>query len=290
MRSALILGGFVLGAHACCQVPDVRVKFDLTLALRVDRNQKTIFKPYNVFGRHSTVSLIFYLEPGFRGFVSEKIQPFPGEVDRQPFDEYYIEDEGIWRVGKQYLPFGTGQILRESVLAARGDTNLLIEQFPVAVALCDGGSGYQRGVVARIGTRTGVSIAYGRHFGIASTALTLIRRPENSPGRDHGWKLALGADYTRKLKDITLRAEGVALREGETRTDEDLTLGDLSLTYQAGRSQSFLVGYTRMFPNGADVFRASASFKVTDTINFEPILRYRNLKIFDASLELRIRF
>ena len=275
---------------AASQVPDVRVKFDITLALRTNADEKTTFKPFDLLGRHSTVSLTFFLEPGFRAFVSQKIQPFPNETDSQPFDEYYVEDEGIWRVGKQYLPFGTGVILRESVLAAKADTNQILEQFPVSIALCDGGSGYQRGIVARAGNRVGVSVAYGRHFGIASTALTLIRHPEESPGRDHGWRLAIGADYTRRLDQWTIRAEGVTLRSGETVDDKDVTLGDVSVAYAPNRNQSYTIGYTRLFPDEGEVFRGMGSFKLTNMVNFEPIVRYRDGKFYDMSLQFRVKF
>lgn len=279
-----------VAAVSSAQVPDVRVKFDITLSLLTTADDKTTFKPYDLLGRHSTVSLIFFLEPGFRAFVSQKIQPFPNETDGQPFDEYYVEDEGIWRVGKQYLPFGTGLIMRESVLAARADTGQIVAQFPLSVALCDGGSGYQRGVVARLGNRVGVSVAYGRHFGIASTALTLVRHPEDSPGKDRGWRLALGADYTRRLDKFTIRAEGLTLRSGETVDDRDLTLGDLALTFTPNRSQSYTLGYTQVLPNDGDLIRAMGSFKLTDTVNFEPIFRYRDGNFYDASLEFRVKF
>lgn len=290
MNRVAVLALLAAATTSRAQVPDVRVKFDVTLALRIDSNNKTTFKPFNLLGRHSTVSLTFFLEPGFRGFISEKIQPFPNEVDRQPFDEYYVEDEGIWRVGKQYLPFGNGSLLAESVLAARGDTNLILERFPVSVALCDGGSGYQRGVVARLGSRTGVSVAYGDHFGIASSALTLIRRPEDSPGRGRGWKLAVGADYLRKVGNVTFRAEGVTLRNGETPADKDLTVGDINVMFQPNAKVSYQLGWTHVFPMSADIIRAGASFKITNIIAFEPLIRYRDSKLFDASLELRLRF
>ena len=272
------------------QIPDVRVKFDLSLSLRTEKGQPGLLKAYSVMGRHSTVGLIFFLEPGFRGYVSQKLQKFDNEVDDEFLEEYYIEDPGIWRVGKQFLPFGTGQILRESVLAARADTNLIFEHFPISLAAADGGPGRQRGFAARIGNLYGVSAAYGRHFGIGSTALTQIRRPEDSPGEGRGWRWALGGDYTRRVKELTYRAEGIAFRDGETATDNDLTLVDFSLTWQKTRAVSLLAGWTRILPSGGDVYRLAGSFRMSNTTQLEPIIRYRSERLYDAALEVRVRF
>jgi hypothetical protein len=279
-----------LSCLASAQIPDVRVKFDLTLSLRTDKGQPGLLKAYSVMGRHSTVGLIFFLEPGFRGYVSQKLQKFDNEADDEFLEEYYVEDPGIWRVGKQFLPFGSGQMLRESVLAARADTNLILEHFPISLAVADGGAGRQRGFTARIGNLYGLSAAYGRHFGIGSTALTQIRRPEDSPGVGRGWKLAVGADYTRRVKDFTYRAEGIAFREGETALDDDLTLADVSITWQKTRAASILAGWTRILPSRGDVFRIAGSFRMSNTTQLEPILRYRSERLYDAALEVRVRF
>jgi hypothetical protein len=262
----------------------------LSLSLRCEKGEPGLLKAYSVLGRHSTVGLIFFFEPGFRGYVSQKLQKFSGEVDEEFLEEYYIEDPGIWRVGKQFLPFGTGQMLRESVLAARADTNLILEHFPISIAAVDGGSGMQRGFTARIGNLYGFSAAYGRHFGIGSTALTYIRRPEDSPGKGRGWKLALGADYTRRVRDLTYRAEGIALREGETAFDQDLSVADLSLIWQKTRAASIIGGWTRILPSGGDVYRIAGSFRMSNTTQLEPILRYRNERFYDAAIEVRVRF
>jgi hypothetical protein len=144
--------------------------------------------------------------------------------------------------------------------------------------------------VARIGTQYGVSAATGRHFGIASTALTYIRRPEDSPGANRGWRFALGADYTRRIKDLTFRAEGIAFRRGETVFDQNLDIADVSLMWQRTRAQSILFGWTRILPSGGDVFRLSGSFRMSNTTQLEPILRYRNQRLYDAAIEVRVRF
>jgi hypothetical protein len=278
-------------ASACvAQVPDVRFKIDATLSFRSEKGGPALLKAYSALGRHSIVGLIFYTEPGFRVYVSQKLEKFSGEVDEQPLEEYYVEDEGIWRLGKQFLPFGTGNILRESVLAVRGDTNLILEHFPVSLAVCDGGSDAQHGVVARAGARVGVSAAFGNHFGIASTALDQIRDPEDSPGKGHGWRSAFGVDYTRKIDRLTIVAEGVALRNGETSTDADLTIADMSVTFAPVQGVTIQAGWTRLLPSDGDVYRVIGSFRITKMLSLEPVIRYRSERLFDAALELRIRF
>src|SRR5207253_1549758 len=120
--------------------------------------------------------------------ISQKFAKIPNDPDRDLLDQYYLEDEGIWRIGKQYLPFGSGRFLHESVLAVRGDTQLVLEGLPIVAAAVDNGKGRQRGFVGRIGSRLGLSFALGSHFGINATSFTLVRRPEDSPGVGHGYK------------------------------------------------------------------------------------------------------
>jgi len=289
MRNLLIAIGIASAAVVSAQVPDVRFKIDATLSFRTEKGNPPVLKAYSVLGRHSTVGLTFFTEPGFRIYVSQKLQKFSGEVDEEPLEEYYIEDEGIWRVGKQFVPFGTGNMLRESVLAARADTNLIFERFPVSVAVMDGGTGGQRGATARVGTRVGASIAVGRHLGIASTALWQIRNPEDSPGNGFGFETAVGLDYTTRFHSSVFVLEGIALRRGETPADKDLTLADASFTYNFPHNQNVGIGWSRILPSGGDVFRITGSFQFLRSVSLEPVLRYRNQKLYDAAIELRIR-
>jgi hypothetical protein len=287
------LGGCALlglAAHGVAQTPDLRHSIDLSLSLRGGGGEPSAIRAYNMWGRHSTVSLIIFLEPGFRAFVSQPIQRIPNDPDRQPLLEYYVEDPGLWRVGKQFLPFGGGQMLRESVMAARGDTTYLLGGTPISVALCDGGPSRQRGVVGRIGGRLGGSVAIGSNFGIAGTALTTYRRPEESPGAGRGWGLAVGVDLVERAGPLTYRFEAIGLRNGASTLDEDLTLVDLSATYQRVPSQAITVGWTRGFPDGADVFRATGSFRLSNNLWLEPGVKVRDQRRVDVGIEVRLRF
>ena len=119
MRRLLALAAAMAGASALAQIPDVTIKVDAGLTYRSVRNGETTLRWYDGFGKHSTVGLLFWLEPGWRVYVSERLQRIEGDGDNEQLDEYYVEDPGIWRLGKQYLPFGRGLLLRESARAAR---------------------------------------------------------------------------------------------------------------------------------------------------------------------------
>jgi hypothetical protein len=56
------------------------------------------------------------------------------------------------------------------------------------------------------------------------------------------------------------------------------------------RNQTLQAGWTRILPSGGDVFRLAGSMRLNQMFSLEPIVRYRNEKLFDAAIELRIRF
>ncbi len=284
---ALLVGA---GRLAHGQVPDVRIKLDATVSYSSVAHGVNSFRLYNPLGRLSTAGLVFFLEPGLRAYISEKLDRPSADADKSLLDEYYIEDEGIWRLGKQYLPFGSGQILRESVQAARGDTNLIVEGLPVSVAYCDSGRGLQRGIVGRIGSWLGASFAIGRHFGINSTALDLVRRPEDAPGEGRGYGQAFGADITRHSGIFTTRGEFVMLREGATNLDPDMRIYDVSLTSDPSRYQSVTAGWTLRAPDRAEFLRVMGSFFVYTGVRVEPMVRYRDGKFYDLTLSVRLKF
>lgn len=285
---ASILG--LLPVAALAQTANVKIKIDATLCSRSEQYGPNSMRLYSTLGRPSTLGLSFYLEAGLRAYASQRLERIHGDPDRDLLDEYYIEDEGIWRLGKQYLPFGSGNILRENVNAARGDTNLIVEGIPVSVALCDGGPGLQRGLIGRVGGNIGFSAAIGSHWGIAPTALTYVRRPEDSPGKGSGWKNAWGADIYRKSGIFLLRGEGVLLRSPERPGSPDMNIGDFSATLEPDRYRSVTFGWTRLTPHRADYYRLMGTFWVSKGVVFEPMLRYLDSKLYDVSLSVRVRF
>ncbi len=290
MKIVFVACGILAASAGYAQIPDVKIHLDATFSYRIQNSGKPLANFYDVLGRPSTLSLWFYTEQGFRAFVAEKLQHVPGDRDTDLFDEYYLEDERIWRVGKQYLPFGAGIILHESAVAARGDTNLIVEGLPVSVALCDAGQGLDNGVIGRLGSMIGISSAYGRNFGTAGTSLANVRRPEDAPGPNHGWKEAFGLDATRRLSTHwTLKTEAVNFRRGETALDKDCTVFDFGITLSPKRGESTTLAWSRIQPDRKDFLRLSGSYSLSKNIAFEPTVRFRNASLFDISAEIRVR-
>jgi hypothetical protein len=289
MRKVAVALGLGAAAIAPAQIPDVKVRLDAVMSYRQDLNGASKVRYYSVFGRHGTAALMFTLEPGFTAFLSQKLERIPNDADRDSLDEAYVEDEGIWRVGKQYLPFGSGNILRESVMAARADTTLVLEELPIRMAVVDGGTGRQRGIVARLGTNLGASIAAGEHFGINGTALTQIRRPEESPGRGRGWRRAFGFDGTLRYGDVDVRAEAVILRDGHTSLDENLAIFDVAARLVPGPFSEFTLGYTKETRTGRDFLRAVAEVEATENVSLRPFVRMRGGRLWDLGIEVRVR-
>jgi hypothetical protein len=279
----------LLAGRAIAQAPDVTIKLDARLNYRSAENDATTQRLYDSLGEFSIVSIAFKLEPGFRVFASQKLQRFDGGRDPEFLDEYYIEDEGIWRVGKQHLPFGSGRLVRESALAARGDTNLILEGLPIAAAYVQGGSGRQKGAVGRIGGRLGVSLFYGDHFGIDGASVALIRKPEDALGNGRGYRNAFGVDYSKGIGDFNLAVEAVAYRSPNTDLDKPFDILDFRALYTPSKYHNYFVGWTRRTNPTADMWRIGASVFLTRNIYLEPLVRYRNGEIFDFNVAIRVK-
>lgn len=276
-------------AAACAQAPDVVIKLDARLNYRTAPDDATTQRMYDALGNYSIVSLSFKLEPGFRVYVGQKMQRFDGGKDRDLLDEYYIEDEGIWKVGKQYLPFGSGRLVRESVFAARADTNLILEGFPIAAAYAQGEDGRQVGMVGRIGGRLGLSVFYGDHFAIDGTSLALIRRSRDAPGRGGGFKQAYGLDYSKGVGNFNLALEGVAFRSPNRSNDDSFEVVDLSATYTPSKYHNYTVGWTRRTNPNDDFWRFQGSIFLTNRVYLEPLIRYKDGEVYDFNLAIRVR-
>jgi hypothetical protein len=273
---------------AFAQVPDVQVKADLGPSYRNEVRGGSDAHWYNPFGHHSTISLQFALEPGFRAFVSQRIERIPHDGDKGQIDESYVEDVGVWRAGKQYLPFGQQRILRESVVAIRSDTDLFLRLLPMIIAACDGGHDKQRGLVGRIGNSLGVSFAVGQHFGISGTSLTQVRVPSKASEPSEGYERVFGIDASRKLGVIHLAGEYVILRGGEHGVP-DREVMDLTATLAPSTNRSVTLGYSVGTQPGISSLRIQGSFLVQPNLWWEPWVRTRGGRVFDTGVTLRVR-
>lgn len=290
MKCLPVFGALAAVCLAEAQIPEIQVHFDLTGSLRFSADHPNLCQFYDVMGRPSILSLAFYTQQGFRAYAAEKLQPLPGDSSNDPFDEYYFEDEGIWRVGKQYLPFGSGRILHESAIAARGDTNQVLEHVPFSFAVCNSGDGFESGASGRIGSMLGFSFAFGRHFGIAATSLDDIRRPEDAPGQGRGWKEALGVDASHRFDKWTVRAEAVDLQLGETSLDKNLAVFETSASVDFGKGVICTLALSRVEPDRTDFYRVSATVLIVKHLSFEPMIRFSDSGLYDIAAQIRVKF
>lgn len=288
-RISLVALGLV-AAFSSAQQPDVSIKFNGFLNGRQGVHHWSAFRGYDSFGHYSTLGLQVTTEPGLRIFVTEKLRQIRGDGDPNSLDEAYVEGEGSWRIGKQYMPFGQGLFLRESVLSVRSDGDVGFLDLPFSLCGCDGGSGHQRGVVGRLGGNIGASIALGRRFGINATDFDLIRHPEQALGSNRGFKTILGLDFTQKQKLVTYRGELVRAQDGETTADASDTMYDLSVQYDPAKGRSLILGWTHSEAEHADFLRFQPTVKVTQNVFFEPMIRSKNRRFYDLSLGVHIKF
>lgn len=277
-----------LATASIAQVPDVQIKLDARINYRSFNDNTSDVRWYDTLGRQSLVGLQLQLEPGLRMYVSERLEKIPHDGDPDVVDEYYIEDVGSWRVGKQVLPFGAG-ILRESAVGARSDTSLFLRALPVKLALFDSGIGRQRGASGRLGKSIGLSFAVGDHLGISATSLTLIRRPSDTPGKGFGYHRALGLDLAGSAKPFKVGLEFVALRDGSA-LDPDQDILDATASLVPNKYQSYTFGLTRDFLQPATFMRLQGNVFLYNNVYLEPLIRYRDGKLYDFAVSLRLKF
>jgi hypothetical protein len=291
MMKLLAATGFACFAGASFgQFPDVKIKGDFSLGLTSSKDFSLGAKSYTPLGRYSTFSLLTTLPIGLKVFLSERSEAITNDVDQESFDEYYIEDAGLWRAGKQVIPFGGGGFFRQSVLAARVDSKLLLEGLPISVAFVDGGKGRQYGLAGRIGGRgLGISFCVGRHWGINSTALALSQSIQTPEGAGNGWRQAFGMDLTRRTGKTNYRTEFLLLRDGEgSSTERDI--GDFQIGYDLGHRHSATFGVTKVFDDPNFLFRFGGVYNAAKGIQVEGLYRTKNGDFRDFSVFLRFRF
>jgi hypothetical protein len=275
-------------ASGMAQIPDVQVKADIGLTYKSELDGRTTLRFYNPFGHLSTVAFQFALEPGFRAYVSEKIQRLPNDPDSSPIDESYVEDVGVWRAGKQYLPFGFQRIFRESVLAIRSDTEPFFGYLPFKVAACDGGEGRPQGLVGRVGTRLGASFAIGTHFGIFGTTLSPVRDPGDTPGRGGGYRRAFGLDYSKTTGGARFEAEYVWFQDAH-RGEPNREVLDVRMILQPHPSRSLSVGFAHGTKPGIEQFTVEGIYMVGPNLWVEPFVRIRDARFHDVGATFRVR-
>jgi hypothetical protein len=289
MKTIGLLVAATLACACSAQNPNVLVKLDVRLSYHDSQDRSGKFHAYDPLGRQSTVTLQFSLEPGFDLVLSQRFEPIDEDSDLEDLDEYYLEDPGYWRLGKQYWVFGRGHLLRESTYAASVNTSIGAKAIPIVISGIQGRPGLPRGFAARLGSKIGLSYADGEHFGIGATSLTLIRRPEDSPGRERGYGKVYGADVALSKGPLSLIGEHANFEEPSRAGDEELAVTDLSLAYRFDDQQQILLGLTREWRNADQFVRIEARKRIHPSVYLEPIAIWKNGRIRDWGLTLRIK-
>lgn len=277
------------GAGASAQVPDVSVKLDAALTYRSINGSDPTLQTYNTLARPSFATLILRLEQGFNAVFSERFERIDGDGDPEHLLEYYLEDPGSWRLGKQLMPFGCGNLVRFYARAARGDTDLPFIYKPLSMVLFDDGSGRSRGFMARVGDKLGFSAAFGRDLGIQSGVLAPLKSPETSLGKYNGYQQMLGMDYTRRMGNWKVQAEAAVLREGENADNRNVEASDLVFTLEPNSQQSLSFGWARNWGEEFDMYRLEGRLKLARNLWLEPILRYRDGVFYDLGISVRVK-
>lgn len=292
MAARLLGAGLAAGALATAaqaQLPDVAVFADLRPTLRFESSEAPVLRWLDQEGRASVVGLRFVLENGSRVKLSQRFQKVPGDPDS--LDEYWISLNDEWQVGKQYLPFGQKGLIRESVVAARFNTALIIDGLPAEVAAFDGGNGFPRGVCFRIGRQAlGVSAAIGDHIGVQGTSLTPLRNPGQAPGQGRGWKSVFGADGTWTKGPLRLTGELVVLRNGHTSDDRNEAIIDLKAAYALPLAGIVAdAAWTRSWGESKDMIRLGALVPLSEKASIRPLLRFDRNGFRDLAVTCWVR-
>lgn len=289
-RLAFVSLGAALAAGAVAQTPDFRLNLELRLTVRSQVNDRTSIRWYDHRGRASNVSLTLNLEPGYVAKIVQRFHRVDTDADPELLEEYYIEDPGRWRVGKQLMPFGSDTILREYARGAGFFTTLAFGDIPIKIAAGDNGRQKLRATFARLGNQLGVSVAVGNHIGVAGTSFTQFRAPEQTAGVGRGWKQAFGVDLRTVRGPLTLDLEFIALRGGETDLDVNSNLSMAKATYRFNSLTALSVAWVRDWLAKKDGALVEGRLTVSDKVEAIGFVRIEDGQRRETGAGLVIRF
>jgi hypothetical protein len=279
----------LIGSWACAQTPDLVPIVDVRLTT-ISSDGDSSLRWYDGMGRHSLVGIRLILEQGYRVVALQRFQRIVRDPDRETLEEAYIEDPGRWRAGRQILPFGSRNLIRDGGTAARVETRLVFDRVPIVAAVADNGAGLPRGFVARVGDRLGASVAVGNHFGIAGVSLCALRRPEESPGRGRGHRTLYGLDFSHRWGGFGVSAEFVAMREPETQSDPRRDVTDIALDFgKTGEPLRATVGWARDWRTTTETYRAEANLRIDQRITVGAFWRVPRSGRQDFGATMRIK-
>jgi hypothetical protein len=119
----------------------------------------------------------------------------------------------------------------------------------------------------------------------------VVRRPEDSPGKDRGYKQIVGADYGKSLgRNLSFKAEHMWLRNGETDLDPNHEVTDFLLTLEPEPQKSVSIGWSRDTNQDGNFFRLQGKLPAAESAWLEPILLMKDNGLRSFGISLRVKF
>lgn len=289
MRAQILATAALLSVTAVAQAPLVTFSADINPQITMEEDGLVRLRFYDDAGNFSRLRMNLLLENGWHLRFFQKLGRIANDADDSSVDEVYVERPGDWRVGKQYLPFGSGRLLKETGIGGRLDTYLAIADMPISAAIIENGHGRQSGFIARLGGNIGISVAVGRHFGINATSFTQLHNPERSPGKGRGHRMAFGVDSGIAIGGWKTTGEWVALRDGHTTLDPDEDVLNLMITYQFPYGPLIESEITRAARAGLTNLRFAIQLPVSKVTFIVPSARFYDGEGWEYSILMRIR-
>lgn len=288
-RKILILALACAATSASAQVASLKATLDLHLVYQQLGSEQSTFHTYTPQGQFSLFVLTAQTYQGFKIYVSQPLERVSNDPDRDSLQNYYIEDPGVWRVGKQFMKFGAGEIIRDNALAVRSDQVISNWGLPISVIACSSGRYLPTGVIVNIGGNYGVSVAVGENFSISTTSLLNVRLASDSPGLGNGYRRIYDAWYRVNVPHYQYWIEAAALRQGNSALATDDFVSSTGVTFFADANRSFTFSISHDSAQRADFFALASQFKLSKNVSLSPFVRFKNGNMFDASLSLNIQ-
>lgn len=283
-RAAILTAVSAAAACGWGQMSNASAQLTLYFMNRQLGAKSADFHAYDDQGHFSIFSLQASTEQGLHAYVSERLERPSHDPDRDSLEQYYLEDPGVWRIGKQYLPFGGGHILNDLALAVRSDQTIAIWGLPVTVIGADNGRGRTQGVAVSLGGNFGLAAAVGQNFGISSSSLLAVRLPDASPGVGNGYKRIYDAWYRESRRDSGFWLEAASLQMGDSLQTKDDFVVSAGVVFTPFKGKSFTLSAAHDSSQRADFYAVSSSFRVNKSMTLLPFIRFKNGQLFDACL------
>lgn len=280
---------FVTSCAVYGQAPRVSLSADINTQVRTFENGKPQFHWYDDTGNYSRIRMNIDLEEGWTFRFRQKLSRIKNDPDTSAMDEIFLEQRNDWRFGKQYIPYGTGRVIKETAIGVRLNSFLEFIDVPVSVMLLDNGAKKQRGGVIRVGDWVGVSVALGEHFGINSTSFTQVRPPEDPAGRDRGYRLVYGVDVTKEFRNFTFSMEFISLREGHSVLDQKDDVINVIFGYQFPYGPNIEFEGTLFTNSDLAGVRISSQIPLSRIFFLSPSAHFRQTYGWNYAVSLQIR-